>query len=419
VRISIQSKFLLITLALLVLGVIAYDVLRHPLETPLPEPVVAVMAPPPEVRRGLDKTPLLYTGEYLENLASRLAPALVFALPVDAGPVPAVPGIVISDRGDMLIPLQGAIPRWRIGATDGPEASLVAIDAVHGVGVLQADSRGPGRVLEIARPAIRPPGEPLVGLRAGVSGPVIRLMASPGPAEALVSRLAAERLPAGEAVVDLDGQLVAFVGLADGRELPLSGDLVREIAAALIVTGRHRHPWIGLTLQTVDGRLETYFPGAALVAVEVSPDSAAARAGIQPGMGFEAVRAGDRIVQRAEDVPALLAVSARVELVAAPPLRRLFELDVADLQEPLSESTAAGIKGRRDENGVPIVVAASGHAAAYGLRTGDVIEAIDRQPARSVAQVERALDGRLERLLLVRRKGDRFFLVLPALTEAG
>jgi hypothetical protein len=408
------SKALLVTLALLTVGVILYDQFRRE-PVPLPADPEPSPAAPPEVRRGLDKTPLLYTGEYVLNLAGRLSPSLVQAVPVDAGPVAPVSGIVMSDRGDVLIPLPMAPAHWRIiGAADGRPALLAALDAVHGVALLQAALPAPVRVLEFA-PAPGRPGEPMIGVRAGPTGPAVRLIVSPGPPEALVPRLAAERLLPGEAIVDLEGQLVAFIGSAGGHSLPLGADLVRDIVGALSTMGRHRHPWIGATFQNVEGRLGTYFPGAAFVAVAVTPGSPAARAGMEPGMGFQAVRAGERIVQRAEDVAALLDETPAVEFVATLPLRRIFEVQVADLQEPVGDSTAAGIRALRDEDGIPVVVAASGHAAAHGLRTGDVIEAIDRRPVRSIAEVERALDGGVERLLAVRRDGERFFLVLPAL----
>jgi serine protease Do len=56
----------------------------------------------------------------------------------------------------------------------------------------------------------------------------------------------------------------------------------------------------------------------------------------------------------------------------------------------------------------------SGPAAEAGVQRGDVIEEINRQPVRSVADLKNALQRAGERpsLLLINRRGDEIYLTV-------
>ncbi len=83
--------------------------------------------------------------------------------------------------------------------------------------------------------------------------------------------------------------------------------------------------------------------------------------------------------------------------------------------EPLTPEIAAQLGLRSNAQGLVVAgVDPSGPAADAGIRQGDVIEQINRQPVRSVADVRAALQrsGNRPALLLVNRRGNTVFITV-------
>jgi Do/DeqQ family serine protease len=84
--------------------------------------------------------------------------------------------------------------------------------------------------------------------------------------------------------------------------------------------------------------------------------------------------------------------------------------------EPLTPETAAQLGLRRGTQGVLVTQAdPAGPAAEAGIRNGDVIEEVNRQPVRSPADVRNAMQrsGNRTAVLLVDRGGENMYIPVP------
>lgn len=428
---SKQTRLFLGALAALVLVIVAYDVWRQPEEAAPALPQVPAEAPPP-ARRILDKTPLLYEGEFLQNLLVRVRPALVTAHPDQEGSAVATTGFVADADGAVFVSLASDAPRWRLhtAADDVATGDLVGLDAIHGVALLHTTLPVPTQPLPLAGGMPLSAVEPLIGLLATATGGEVRLLTKAGSVSAFDRALAAADLRAGEAVLDADGRLRAFGAMTEDGVRPIFAYEIGEILGALAQAGRHPHPWLGAAIQTIDETLRPRFDTGALVVVHVEPDSPAARAGLRAGVVFVEARAGDRTARTAEGVTNMLQVGQPVEFVPVPRPRgtpKPVIVEVEDRQEPLPvrahEVGSLGLMASGSQPGVAIRVAPGGAAAARGLLSGDVVEAVDLQAVTSARQLERALAARAAQglhLVTVRRGLARFFVLLgPAGLETG
>ena len=426
---STQTRLLLGGLTVVVIALVAYDLWRPP-EAAAPQ--LAQVAPevPSATRRVLDKTPLLYEGEFLRNLLARLRPALVAARPESPGEdrwsgQPWTSGFLTDDTGLALVALVSRAPRWRVltGAGDVADGELVGVDAVHGVALLRVTLPSPVPPLPLATGVPLSAVEPLIGMTGSAAGGDVRLLLSAGSAASLESELLEVGMRPGELGLDADGRVRAFAARTERGVQPLYSHEVEEIVAALAHGGRHPHPWLGFELQTVADTLREEFGDGTIAVVHVDPDSPAAKARLTPGMAFVEVRAGDRTAHTAEGVENMLEVGLEVTLEPAKtrrarPPRAAVTVVVEDRQRPLPvgsfEVAAFGLMSAEAPPGVSVVVAPGGAAAERGLRTGDVVEAVDLRAVRSTSQLERALAARGPHLITVRRGIDRFFVRLDA-----
>jgi S1-C subfamily serine protease len=83
--------------------------------------------------------------------------------------------------------------------------------------------------------------------------------------------------------------------------------------------------------------------------------------------------------------------------------------------EPVTPEVAAQLELRSGTQGLVVrEVNAEGPAAEAGVRSGDVIEQVNRQPVRSATDLSGALQrsGNRPALLLVNRAGNSFFLTV-------
>jgi S1-C subfamily serine protease len=420
---SKQTKIFLGALAGVVLAIVAYDIWRPPEESAPVLPQVPAESLP-TTRRVLDKTPLLYEGEFLQNLLSRLRPALVSARP-DPDPFGIVTtGFLVNANGAVLVSLVSDAPKWQVrtAAGDLADGDLVAVDAIHGLALIKTALPDPVQVLPIASDMPLTSVEPLIGAQASPTGGDVRLLIRAGSVASLADTLGRAGMRAGEVGLDADGRLRAFGANTESGVRPLFAYEVEEIARALVATGHHPHPWTGAALQTIGAALRPRFPDGGFVVVEVQGDSPAAQAGLRPGMAFVEARSGGRSAKSSEGVENMLEVGDVVELEPVARARapaKPITLTVADRQEPLPVWThdidALGLMAAEAQPGVAIVVAPGGAAEAHGLATGDVVEAVDLRAVADAAALRRALTRRTvgdRHLVTIRRDRSRFFVLI-------
>jgi hypothetical protein len=400
-----KTRLFLAILGTITAAVVAYDVLRpasgparatYPISTPAA----------PELRRGLNKTPLLYPAEFSAQLASEVAQAFLQVEAVFAGGSEILRGVAVSEHSVVVAPSR--VPEsWRVTHQDGHthDVTRAAIDALHGI-VLLTLGRGVVDPLTLPSTDISL-DEPVVAMTVGaeVEAPFPAILDPPFTFDQLEARLSS-RLNPGAVVVNLDSMLLAFGASAPGSARPIVAPRLSQIVAALERTGRHRHPWTGVEVQAIEGPLRSRFPKGALVVVHVDPSSSVPEQ-LDAGTVLLEVRAGD---ERATTEPGVERAIASFPSVAYVRLDgRTFETTVEDLQTPAGFGSVGMVAGRDQES--RLTVAPMSRAASLGFQTGDVVREIDLRPVRSVVQVEDALRGPRERLFTVQR-GDRWRFVL-------
>ena len=246
----------------------------------------------------------------------------------------------------------------------------------------------------------------------------------------------------GGALVNLNGELVGInsaiisrTGGNVGIGFAIPANQVREVMEQLIATGTVRRGLLGVNIQDVTPEIAATFglPGnsGALVS-QVSPDSAAERAGIQiedvivsingtrlrdsgslknaigllpPGQSVAVGLIRDGREQTVTAVLGELAPAAAV--TAAPPQEEATELDAvfegAELVDNSSPNGPPGLVVARVDPGSP--------AAERGLRPGDVITKVNRVRVRTLAEALPLMEDARAIILEVQR-GDRGLLVL-------
>jgi S1-C subfamily serine protease len=262
-----------------------------------------------------------------------------------------------------------------------------------------------------------------------------------------------DRGSSGGPLVDLEGRVIGLNSRGQGRGIgfTIPIDTVLQVQRQIAAGGVERG-WIGITLQPLSRDLAAYFgiPDVSGVIVNgVSPGSPAAHAKLAPGdvithFDGKAVEAeqeedlGD-FQRRVAGVPpgrtvvlSLLragkAREVRVELGTQPTVQPEesetgFGFHVQEITEKLFREQRL-----ESREGAYVSFVARGSAASEaGLFPGDVVERIDDQRVRDLAELRRALEGVEEKpsfLITARRGGDLKFLLVkqgvrPAAPAAG
>jgi serine protease Do len=220
----------------------------------------------------------------------------------------------------------------------------------------------------------------------------------------------------------------AIVAGGTGIGFAIAVNLVKELLPQLYRQGRVTRGWLGVVLQKVTPSLARSVglprPRGALVA-EVLPDSPAVRGGLRPG---DVITAFDGFgIEAMHDLPRVVAKTPVGKTVAVEVWRQgetvTQTVKVAELKDetpsPASEVALqlgmtvetytperAEDEGRVFKAGVVVVgVEAHGVAAEAGVRQGDIILEVNRQPIRHVHDyakvIEQATDTTI--LLLIER----------------
>ena len=234
-------------------------------------------------------------------------------------------------------------------------------------------------------------------------------------------------------VIGVNSQIFSRSGGFQGLAFAVPIDVAMDVKDQIQNSGKVSHGRLGVTIQEVNQALADNFglktPGGALVS-SVAKDSAAAKAGLEPGdviLKFEG-----KDISGSSDLPPLVAQlkpGAKVTLgIWRDGKAKELTATVGELAEKTTVASAKGeaAKGKLGvavrplspeekksseiANGV-VVEEVAGAAAKAGVRQGDVIVAVNNTPVKSPEQL-RELIGKSGKTvaLLVQREEARIFI---------
>ena len=251
----------------------------------------------------------------------------------------------------------------------------------------------------------------------------------------------------GGPLVDVRGNVIGIntvmAASGSGIGFAIPSNLARTIARELETTGAVRRGRIGVTIQPLTRALAQTFGVQGLSGVllaDVAPGSPAARAGMKPGdivTSFEgAPIAGPLDLQRAvglsrpgqvvtvmirrdgSERPVEVTVDANVQggiTRTAPSQPRFSRLGFSvqpvtpGLARRLQQSSAAGVLVSKVDQGA--------EASRAGIRAGDIVSEVDRQPIATMAdfvRLTRDLPEGADVVLRVRRGASSFYVEMTA-----
>jgi serine protease Do len=233
----------------------------------------------------------------------------------------------------------------------------------------------------------------------------------------------------GGPLVNMRGEVIgintAIVRGGSGIGFAIPANMAKRISAQLRDNGKVTRGWLGVMLQPLTPDLAASFGaegGKGVLVSEVTPDSPAAKAGLKSG--DVVLEIDGRKVENPSDVARAVGLSApgrkvkvmlwrdktqktvEVVLAEAPGDRQASRLGFE--VRPLTRELARELN-RRSTEGVLVTSVEDGAAAEEaGIRRGDVIVEVNRQPVKTVADFERATRDlkKGERLTLRLERGD-------------
>lgn len=237
-------------------------------------------------------------------------------------------------------------------------------------------------------------------------------------------------------VVAINSQIYSRTGGYQGLSFAIPIDLAQSVLRQIVSTGRVSHGILGVAVQEVDQALADAFrlprPMGGLV-FDVLPGSPGAAAGLR--LGDVIVQVDSKPIVASGELPAMFAMSqpgSRVELKVVRNgetlklTATLGDSSKAAGREPPAPVAAKPAPGQLGLALRPLnvgeqrvigstaglmVESASGVAQEAGVRSGDVILAINGKPANSLEQFREAVAGAGKAIaLLLLRDGDKSFL---------
>jgi serine protease Do len=217
--------------------------------------------------------------------------------------------------------------------------------------------------------------------------------------------------------IGINAAIFSQSGGSVGIGFAIPSNQAKTVVTQLAETGHVSRSWLGVSIQPVTPELARGFnlPDAkgALVA-SVTEDSPAMKAGLKPGDVI--VEYDGRKVARSDELPRLVAETPTGREVSITVLRegktttlqaRVARLDEPDLKvasevgdrgtlgvavDPVTPEIAKQL-GLKDARGVVVKRVEDGSPAANaGIRPGDVILEVDRQPVKDVAGLRQLID---------------------------
>jgi serine protease Do len=242
--------------------------------------------------------------------------------------------------------------------------------------------------------------------------------------------------------VGINAAIFSQSGGSIGIGFAIPVNLAKPVLTQLAASGHVVRGWLGVSIQPVTPELAKGLKlseAAGALVSSVTDGSPAAKAGLQPGDVILEYN-GERVA-RADRLPGAVAATAAGREVPLAVMRdgKSMRLTVKVGEQPESREAAsepakvpatlglavepvtprlAREMGLRDEHGVIVRdVEADSPAAEAGLRAGDVIVEVNRQPVRSAAdmrrQIERGAKG-TPMVMLVHRGENSLFVAVGA-----
>jgi len=225
----------------------------------------------------------------------------------------------------------------------------------------------------------------------------------------------------GGPLLNLEGRVIgintAIVSTGQGIGFSIPINMAKEIMGQLMANGRVVRGWLGIAIQDLTPELAAGFgvkPGSGVLVSEVMKDSPAEAGGVKSGdiitqfggavikdvtdlqkkvAAVEPGRPTPMVVIRDKaSTPLTIAVGEQPgeeKVVAAAPQEQMLGLKV----EPLSPESAQRFK-LTAKSGLLVTDVASGSSGdAAGIRPGDVILEVNRQPVGNVESFKRVIAG--------------------------
>jgi serine protease Do len=242
----------------------------------------------------------------------------------------------------------------------------------------------------------------------------------------------------GGPLVNTRGEVIgintAIVRGGSGIGFAIPASMAKRVASELLSKGRVIRGWLGVSLQPLTPELAASFglkdPKGALV-TEVMPESPAAAAGLRPGDVI--VELNGKKVENPGDLARAVALAApgraarltvwrdkQERALAVTPREAPGERQASRLGFEVRPVTAAvaGELGLRSTDGVVVAhVDDDSEAAAAGLRRGDVVVEVNREPIKTLADFERTTrsikSGERMRVRVERGRSAFYFAFAP------
>ena len=232
-------------------------------------------------------------------------------------------------------------------------------------------------------------------------------------------------------VVGINAQIFSQSGGFQGVAFAIPIDVALNVKSQIVEHGQVEHARLGVMLQDLSAPLADSFglkaPDGALVA-SVSPDSAAAKAGLKAGDVI--TQLDGQQVQTAGDISTRVGMARPGEHIKLTVWRDRTQHDMQvtlGKAQPDKEAKVAAAEGgalgltvrplnhdEQESAGVDhglLVEQAQGPAQLAGVQPGDVLLAVNGKPAKSVDQVREALRNHPAHVaLLVARDGQQIFI---------
>jgi len=230
----------------------------------------------------------------------------------------------------------------------------------------------------------------------------------------------------GGALVDLSGRLVGIntaifapSGGNVGIGFAIPANMVKAVLSQLLAHGKVQRGYIGMDVQSLTPELAEAFGAtrvAGVVVVQIDPDSPAAKAGVQPG--DVVVQLGDRRIEKMGDFrsqEAVVFAGGQLPITVqrnGQPRALVLALEAYDGEQIAGQRLNPKLRGvelqnfrspEGPETGAGILVtelALDSAAGIAGLRKGDVIVAVNRQPVRNIEDLREVIRTQTPQLVL-------------------
>src|SRR5262245_29820481 len=247
-------------------------------------------------------------------------------------------------------------------------------------------------------------------------------------------------------LVGINSQILSESGGNIGIGFAIPVNMAKNVMEQLWTKGKVTRSQLGVTVQNVSSDMAANLglkENGGVIISSVSPDSAAAHAGLQQGDVIESLNGQhvtdvntlrNRVAEAGPGATAELGIvrdgaekRVSVKLDEANPekvARRGAESDSNSSDDksalgvsvaPLTPQLAERLGAPKDATGVVVQdVNPDGRAADAGIRQGDIIQAVNRQPVKSVDELRTAIRKSTDKpaLILLTREGRNLFVTV-------